>query len=247
MKIISWNINGLKSAFEKGFFEFLEKEKPDILCLQETKFLGFFETKIKDYFAYFNCAKRKGFWGTAVFTKKKPKNVERKIGFERFDSEGRFLKLDFENFSLINVYLPHGGRKKKNLGYKLKAFKELRKYLKNLKRKSLILAGDFNVAHTEKDLARPKENKNSIMFLPEERKQIDKILELGFFDSFRYLNPARKEFTWYLKTFNCKERNIDWRIDYIFLTKDFLPKIKEAKILKEIEISDHLPVSIVIK
>ncbi len=244
MKIISWNVNGLKSILKKGFFDFLNKENPDIVCLQEIKFQSFFETKIKNYFAFFNCAKRKGFWGVATFTKRKPIKIERILGFKRFDDEGRFLKLDFKDFSLINVYLPHGGRKKENLQYKLKAFKELRKYLKKIKDKKIILAGDFNVAHTELDLAKPKENRNNVMFLPQERVQIDKILKLGFFDTFRYLHKKEKVFTWWLKAFNCKERDIGWRIDYIFVSKSLVPRLKEAFILKDIGISDHCPIGI---
>jgi len=155
--------------------------------------------------------------------------------------------LDFKDFSLINVYLPHGGRKKENLQYKLKAFKELRKYLKKIKDKKIILAGDFNVAHTELDLAKPKENRNNVMFLPQERVQIDKILKLGFFDTFRYLHKKEKAFTWWLKAFNCKERNIGWRIDYIFVSKPLISKLKKAFVLKEIEISDHCPIGIEIQ
>jgi len=242
MKIISWNVNGLRSIFEKGFLEFLEKEVPDIVCLQEIKFQSFFETKIKNYFAFFNCARRKGLWGVAIFSKKRPKRIERNLGFKRFDQEGRFLRADFKDFVLINVYLPHGGRDKRNLGFKLKSFKELRKYLKKLKEKRVILAGDFNVAHTELDLARPKENKRNIMFLPQEKKQIDKILELGFLDSFRKFYKEEKSFTWWPYSFDAKKRNLGWRIDYIFVKKELEPFLKEAGILKEIEGSDHCPI-----
>jgi exodeoxyribonuclease-3 len=244
MKIISWNVNGLKSIFKKGLLEFLEKENPDILCLQEIKFQSFFETKIKNYFAFFNCAKRKGLWGVAVFTKRKPIKVERNFGFKRVNDEGRFLKLDFKDFSLINVYLPHGGRKKENLGYKLRVFKELRKYLKKSEQKNIILAGDFNVAHTELDLARPKENKNNIMFLPQERTQIDKILKLGFLDTFRHFHKEEKVFTWWLRAFDAKKRDIGWRIDYIFVSKRLTSKLKDAFVLRDVKGSDHCPIGV---
>lgn len=244
MKIISWNVNGLKSIFEKGFFDFLERERPEILCLQEIKFQAFSEMKIKDYFAYFNCGKKKGFWGTAVFTKKKPLRIERNLGFKRFDGEGRFLRLDFNDFLLINVYLPHGGREKENMGYKLRAFRELRKYLRKIANQKIILAGDFNIAHKEIDLARPKENRENTMFTLAERKQIDKILKLGFYDSFRQFNKEGGNFTWWPYSFNARKRNLGWRIDYIFVSKLFLPRLKNSFILKEIKGSDHCPIGI---
>ena len=244
MKIISWNANKLKSIFEKGFFDFLEKENPEIVCLQKIKTQALSEMKIKDYFAYFNRAKRRGMVGTAVLTKKKPLNVEKKIGFKRFDSEGRFLRVDFKDFLLINVYLPHGGREKENMGYKLKAFKELRKYLKKISNQKVILAGNFNVAHKEIDLARPKENKESAMFTLPEREQIEKIIKLGLVDSFRQFNKKGGNFTWWPPSFDTRKRNLGWRIDYIFVSKTLLPRLKDAFILKEILGSDHCPIGI---
>ncbi len=248
MKIISWNVNGLRVVGKKGFWEWLEKTKPEIVCLQEIKIsesqLGFDLVYPKDYFAYFNCAKKLGYAGTAVFSKKKPLGMETKIGLERFDGEGRSLRLDFAGFSLLNLYLPHGGRQKENLGYKLKAYKYLFGYLKNLlvSQKNLILAGDFNIAHKEIDLARPKENKNNIMFTPKERKQIDRLLALGFVDSFRKFHKEGRFYTWWPYSFGARQRNLGWRIDYGFVSQRLAPKLKDAFILSQVPGSDHCPI-----
>ena len=189
MKIISWNVNGIRAVYKNGGLWQAEKLEVDIFCFQETKAqpeefpsnLSFF----KNYFSFINSAKKSGYSGTALLTKEIPKKIETKLGFKRFDNEGRFLRLNFKNFILINIYLPHGGRKKENLGYKLKVYDYLLKYLKPLKSQNIVLIGDFNIAHQEVDLARPKQNKNNTMFTPQERKQIDNLIDLGFVDTFR--------------------------------------------------------------
>jgi len=248
MKIISWNVNGLKSVYEKGFLKIIEKLKADIFCLQEIKtklnLLGATLLKPKDYFFYFNSAKRKGMWGVAVLTKEKPREIKSKIGIRRFDEEGRFLELKFRQFTLINFYAPHGGREKENLDYKLEVFEKFLNYLKRRKNENIILAGDFNIAHKEIDLARPKENENNTMFTLKERKKIDKIIKMGFVDSFRQFHKEGENFTWWPYSFNARKRNLGWRIDYIFITKSLLPRLKNAFILSEIKGSDHCPIGI---
>lgn len=248
MKIISWNVNGIRAILKTGFWEWFEKTKADFYCLQETKaqpeqispslFMP------KNYFSFFNSAAKKGYSGVAVYTKIPPLSIELKIGFKRFDNEGRFLKLNYKNFALINIYLPHGGRGKENLGYKLEAYDSLLRYLEKLKNQNVILIGDFNIAHQEIDLARPEQNKNNIMFTPEERKQIDKLIKLGFIDTFRKFHKDGGHYTWWPYSANARQRNLGWRIDYVFVSKSLLPKLKNAFILQEITGSDHCPIGI---
>jgi len=173
MKIISWNVNGIRAVYRKNFFKWMRKTNPDILCLQEIKAqkeqIPEELVKPKGYYAYFNFAERKGYSGVAIYTRRKPLKIEYKLGLKRFDQEGRILKLKYPDFTLINVYLPHGGRQKENLGYKLEVYNYLFRYLKNVRSKNIILIGDFNIAHQDIDLARPRQNRNNIMFTPEER------------------------------------------------------------------------------
>ena len=248
MKIVSWNVNGLRSIYKKGFLKWFNKIKADIVCLQETrvfqKELPLDLLRIKNYHLYFNEAEKKGYAGVAVYTKEKPLKVESKLGLERFDQEGRILKLEYSDFILINLYLPHGGRSKENLDYKLEVYKHLLKYFQKIKDKNVILAGDFNIAHQEIDLARPEENKNNIMFTQEERDQIEKIIKLGFKDSFRMFNKEGGNYTWWPYFVNARERNLGWRIDYIFVSKSLSQNVKNASILKEIMGSDHCPIEI---
>jgi exodeoxyribonuclease-3 len=248
MNIFSWNINGLKSILKCNFLDWIKISKADIVCLQEIKMrldeMKATLLKPKDFFFYFNCGKRKGMWGVGVLTKEKPKKVKAKIGSERFDNEGRFLELKYPQFTLINFYAPHGGRKKENLNYKFEVYKEFLKYLKERKSENLIIAGDFNIAHKEIDLARPKENENNTMFTLKEREQIDKIIKLGFVDTFRYFHKDGGNYTWWPYSFNGKKRNLGWRIDYIFVSKSLVPKLKNAFIMKEVESSDHCPIGI---
>lgn len=248
MKIISWNVNGLRAVYKKNFLKWLEKSGADIACLQEIK------AKIeqlpsdlinpKGYFSYFNPATRPGFWGVGVYVRRKPLKIEKVMGLERFDKEGRILKLKYPDFTLINLYTPHGGRQKENLDYKLEVYKYLLNYLKKIKDENIILIGDFNVAHQEIDLARPKNNQNNIMFTPEERKQIDKIIDLGFTDTFRKFNKEGGNYTWWPYFVNARERNLGWRIDYTFTSKTLTPKLKNAFILHKVMGSDHCPIGI---
>jgi len=251
MKIISWNVNGLRAVYKRNFLEWLKKTKADIVCLQEIKAqikeLPPDLIKSKNYYSYFNPAVKPGYSGVTVYTKEKPIEVENKLGVERFDQEGRILKLKYPGFSLINVYLPHGGREKENLDYKLKVYKNLLNYLKKIKNKNLILIGDFNIAHSEIDLARPKDNQNNIMFTREERKEIDKIIKLGFTDTFRKFNNGGGNYTWWPYYLNARQRNLGWRIDYSFTSRKLKNKLKNAFILKNVMGSDHCPIGIEIE
>lgn len=248
MKILSWNVNGLRAVYKKGFLDWLQKEKADIICLQEikaqTEQIPFDLVNAKNYFSFFSTAEKKGYSGVAVYTKQKPESIERKIGFKRFDKEGRVLKLEYPDFVLINLYLPHGGRQKQNLDYKLKVYNFLLKYLEDIRDKKIILIGDFNIAHKEIDLERPKQNKNNIMFTQKEREQIDKIINLGFADTFRKFNKKTGFYTWWPYFANARQRNLGWRIDYCFVSKSLEPEIKNAFILSNVIGSDHCPIGI---
>lgn len=247
MKIVSWNVNGLRAVYKKGFLGWLEKSGADIVCLQETKAqedqLDFFLKYPAGYFAYFSSAKRKGYSGVAVYAKKEPLIIKRSLGFTKFDGEGRVLHLEYADFSLINLYLPHGGRDKSKLVYKLKAYEYLFKFLKTVK-KPVISIGDFNIAHQEIDLARSKDNQKNIMFTPQERKQIDRLINMGFVDSFREFHQGGGYYTWWPYRLDARERNLGWRIDYCFISKNLVPKLKAGFILSQVKGSDHCPVGI---
>ena len=179
-----------------------------------------------------------------IYTKQKLKKAEYRLGLKRFDEEGRIIVLTHMDFSLISVYLPHGGRSKENLGYKLEVYKFLVNYLKKLKDKKVIIIGDFNVAHQEIDLTRPKQNKDNIMFTPEERAQLDKIVNLGFADTFRMFHQEGEYYTWWPYFANARARNLGWRIDYCFTSKSLAPKVKKAFILPDVFGSDHCPIGL---
>jgi exodeoxyribonuclease-3 len=251
MKIVSWNVNGLRSVYRKGFIEWFEKENADIVCLQEIKAnedqLSFELTHPKGYYSYFNSAQKKGYAGVAVYTKKKPISVNSLLDLDTFDAEGRLLELEYREFILMNLYIPHGGRDKSKLIYKIAVYEALLKKLNNIRDKQVILAGDFNIAHHEIDLARPKGNLNNIMFTPLEREQINNLIDEGFVDSFRQFNKKGGNYTWWPYMRNARERNLGWRIDYIFISKGLLSRLKDAFVLKEVSGSDHCPVGIIIK
>jgi len=248
MKIVSWNVNGLRSVYKKNFSEWLGKIRADIVCLQEIKTQE--EINQQNLFTplayqfYANYALKKGYSGVAVFAKKEPLKIKKNLGLERFDKEGRMLYLEYPDFILINLYMPHGGRQKENLEYKLEVYKHLLNYLRKIKNKNVILSGDFNVAHEEIDLARPKENQKNTMFTPEERKQLDKIIKLGFVDSFRKFHQDTGHYTWWPYMANARQRNLGWRIDYIFVSENLVSKLKDAFILPEVAGSDHCPIGI---
>lgn len=250
MKILSWNVNGIRAAIKKGFVEFLDKEDPDIICIQETKARE--EQLTKKFLAhgpwkkYFVSAEKKGYSGVATFTKIEPKNVLKGFGNEKFDSEGRTLITEYENFSLFNIYFPNGKARDERLKYKMDFYYFLLEYLEDYKKKqpNIIICGDVNTAHTEIDLARPKENENTSGFLPIEREWIDKLLDSGFIDTFRMFNKEPNNYTWWDYKTRARERNVGWRIDYFFISTTLKENIKDAFILSEIMGSDHCPIGI---
>lgn len=251
MKIITWNINGLKSAVEKGDFNQLLNKQADIICLQEVKISD--EEYIKsiipsEYYIYINKAEKNGYSGVAILSKKKADKVQYKTEIKRFDEEGRYILLEFDKFILYNLYIPHGGRDKRNLEYKLNVCKEILYKLENniLNSKEIIVTTDFNIAHHEIDLARPKQNRKNIMFTEEERQIVDKILNIGFVDSFRYYTKEPGYYTWFPYAFDARNRNLGWRIDYIFVSNNLKKYIKSVKILKDIYGSDHCPTELIL-
>lgn len=246
MKIITWNVNGIRSVIRKGFYDFLKLENPDIICLQELKFDKGIESA-GEYENHYSFSNKKGYSGVGVLSKNKASDTEKAINFREFDSEGRFLRLNFPDFILINLYIPHGVRDKSKLDYKLKCFDSLFQYLEKIKDKKVILVGDFNVAHEEIDLANPKTNKDNIMFTKEERDALSRLINLGFTDCFRHFNKDSQKFSWWPYSKNLRERNIGWRLDYIFASKSLLDEIKKCEILTNVKGSDHCPVLIEIK
>ncbi len=250
-KIVSWNVNGLRTVYKRGLLNWIEEVKPDIICLQEIRAqkedLPSEISEVEGYYSFFNTGKRKGYSGVVVYTKEKPIEVNFSVGFERFDEQGRFALLKYQDFSLINVYLPHGGRKKENLDYKIGVYSRLLEFLGTLKDENVVLVGDFNVAHEDIDLARPQQNRNNIMFTPEERKQIDEIIGIGFSDSFRSFNKNGGNYTWFSYLRNAKEKGLGWRIDYIFVSKLLTNHLADAFILRDISLgSDHCPIGVLI-
>ncbi len=247
MKLISWNVNGLRAIVNKGFNESFEKLNCDILCIQETKMQeNQLEISFNGYTQYFNSAIRKGYSGTAIFTKIKPLNVSYGINIDEHDNEGRVITLEFEKFFLVNCYTPNARRDLERLDYRMKWEDDFRNYLVNLdKVKPVILCGDLNVAHNEIDLKNPKSNRGNAGFTDEERSQMTNLLNSGFVDSFRYLYPDKTDsYSWWSYMGRAREKNIGWRIDYFIVSKKIASKITEAKIHSEIFGSDHCPVEL---
>lgn len=251
MKIISCNVNGIRSALKKGLVGFVENEQPDILCLQEVKCASSDIPEelrnLSSYSLFLNCANKKGYSGVAVYTKQKPIKVDSILGIDRFDGEGRFLELEYPEFTILNLYFPHGGRQKENLEYKLNVYEKIFERTQQLKNKNVILIGDFNIAHSEIDLARPKQNKNNIMFSQVERDQIIKLIDMGFIDSFRKFNKETENYTWWPYAFDARNRNMGWRIDYCFVSGGMTEKISNASIYPDMCFSDHCPIGVEIK
>ncbi len=251
MKLISWNVNGLRAVITKGFEDFFKEAQADIFCLQETKMQeNQIDEKIEKifegYHAYWNSAIKKGYSGTAVFSKEKPLKVTYGIGIEEHDQEGRVITLEFDKFYLVNCYTPNSKRELERLDYRMVWENEFRNYLLKLdKTKPVVLCGDLNVAHKEIDLKNPKTNHRNAGFTDEERGKMTELLESGFIDSFRYLYPEKKEkYTWWSYMFHAREKNAGWRIDYFIVSKSIEEKIKESYIFSDIMGSDHCPVGV---
>ncbi len=248
MKLISWNVNGLRAAINKGFKDFFKEINADIFCIQETKMQeGQLEIDfVEGYYTYFNSAVKKGYSGTAVFTKIKPLNVSYGIGIEEHDQEGRVITLEFDKFYLVNCYTPNSKRELERLDYREVWEDDFRKYLKKLdSKKPVILCGDLNVAHKEIDLKNPKSNRRNAGFTDEERGKMTELLEAGFTDSYRYLYPNKEDaFTWWSYFASAREKNIGWRIDYFIVSKSIEKSVQEAYIYDKILGSDHCPVGL---
>ena len=254
MKLISWNVNGLRAVVNKGFKEFFKEIDADIFCIQETKMqeaqldeniLEIFE----GYNAYWNSAEKKGYSGTAIFTKQKPLNVTYGIGKEEHDKEGRVITLEFEKFYMVNIYTPNSKRELERLDYRQLWEDEIRAYLLKLKEnKSVVMCGDLNVAHTEIDLKNPKTNRKNAGFTDEERACFGKVLESGFIDTFRYFYPdVEGRYSWWSYRFKAREKNAGWRIDYFLVSEELKERLSDAKIHTEVAGSDHCPVELDIR
>ena len=250
LKLISWNVNGIRAALKKGFLDFVKKHDPDILCLQETKPpAGGFSLDVPGYHPYWNNAVRPGYSGTAVLTKVKPLSVELGMSITKHDSEGRMITAEFEKFFLVNVYVPNTKRDLSRLPYRHKEWDvDFLKHLKKLeKKKPVIFCGDMNVAHQEIDLTYPKANVNNHGFTLEERVGFDNIVKAGFVDTFREFHKDGNHYTWWSPMGNCRQKNIGWRIDYFCVSQSLKPHLKKAAIWPDVLGSDHCPVEITVK
>ena len=250
MRLISWNVNGIRACVNKGFTNFFEEINADIFCIQETKCQpGQIDLEFGGYKSYWNSAERKGYSGTAIFTKKEPISVNYGIGIEEHDNEGRVITLEFEDFYMVNIYTPNAKRGLERLDYRQLWEDEIRKYLLELnKKKPVIMCGDLNVAHNEIDLKNPKSNRGNAGFTDEEREKMTELLKAGFTDSFRYLYPDKTDsYSWWSYMGKAREKNVGWRIDYFIVSSNIKEKIKDALIYPEVMGSDHCPVGLVIE
>ena len=250
MKFISWNVNGIRACLTKGFMDFFNKEDADIFCLQETKVqAGQVELDLKGYHQYWNYAEKKGYSGTAVFTKQEPLSVRYGLGIEEHDKEGRVITLEFSDFYFITVYTPNSKTELERLDYRMVWEDEFRKYMQNLeKEKPVVVCGDLNVAHKEIDLKNPKTNRKNAGFTDEERNKFTELMDAGFIDTFRYFYPEQEGiYSWWSYRFKAREKNAGWRIDYFLTSASMKERLVSAKIHTEILGSDHCPVELVIK
>lgn len=262
MKIISWNVNGLRSIngqnprtkFGKKFFkntlsEYLEAENPDILCIQETKSspdqINEELLHPMDYKGYYNWSKlKKGYSGVVTYTKQEPINSVSEVGIEKFDVEGRIIQTDFKDFSLLNIYFPNGTSGQHRVDYKLEFYDDIFNYIENLRKlqPNILVCGDYNTAHTPIDLARPKENEQTSGFLPEEREKLDKIIDMGYVDTFRMFTQDGDHYTWWSNRGRAKENNVGWRIDYHMVTDSLKPAVTNSYHQPDVTGSDHCPI-----
>jgi len=253
MRIFSWNVNGLRAVVKKGFFDWLESEAPDVVCLQEikarTEDLDENILNPKGYHAFWNPAERKGYSGVAIFTKKKPVAVHLGLGIERFDCEGRVLRIEFKDFDLFSVYFPNGTSGEERLQYKMEFYDAFLDHCEELRGqgRELVITGDVNTAHKPIDLKNPKANQKNSGFLPKERAWVDKFIEHGYVDSFRAFNEDPDQYTWWSYRFNVRAKNVGWRIDYFFVTEGLMKKVKDSFITPEVMGSDHCPIGLDIK
>jgi exodeoxyribonuclease-3 len=250
MKLISWNVNGLRAMLRKNFLDYLQDEAPDVLCLQETKCTSDDVEQLwpAAYTTYWNSAEKKGYSGTAVFTKSRPLAVTQGIGVAVHDREGRVLTAEFGDFWLVNAYTPNSQRELTRLAYRLEWDRAFLSYLKQLeRRKPIIFCGDLNVAHTELDLANPKANVHNHGFTPEERAGFSALVQAGFVDTFREFEAGGGHYTWWSPMAGARARNVGWRLDYFLISAALRPRLKQAFIRAEVPGSDHCPVGMVLK
>jgi exodeoxyribonuclease III len=248
MKLISWNVNGIRAAERKGFLDWLKHENPDVIGVQEIKAM---EDQLsedlrspEEYFAYFNSAERKGYSGTALYSKRKPAGLKSGFGIDKFDMEGRVQEADFGDFTFLNIYFPNGKAREERLQYKLDFYDAALEYFDKLvgEGKKLVISGDYNTAHQEIDLARPKENEKISGFLRIERDWIDKLVERGYIDCFREFNDEPDNYTWWSMRSGARPRNVGWRIDYFFCSKNARDLVKNCYHLTDVMGSDHCPI-----
>lgn len=250
MKLISWNVNGIRACVEKGFLDYFKNQDADIFCLQETKLqAGQINLELEGYHQYWNYAEKKGYSGTAIFTKKEPLSVSYGIGIEKHDTEGRVITLEFEDFFMITVYTPNSQTELARLDYRMEWEEDFREYLNNLNaKKPIIVCGDLNVAHKEIDLKNPKTNRKNAGFTDEEREKFTTLLENGYTDTFRYFYPdVTDRYSWWSYRFKAREKNTGWRIDYFLVSDRLQDKLLGADIDSQILGSDHCPIILEIK
>lgn len=252
MELISWNVNGVRAVERKGYWDWVYKNKADIICLQETKaWEEQLSEKIKNipgFHSYFSKAERKGYSGVALYSRQEPIEVEYSFGDDRFDDEGRIIFARYPDFVLFNIYFPNGKASRERLRYKMDFYESFLEKVGEMKKngEKIIICGDVNTAHKEIDLARPRENEKTSGFLPEEREWIDELLETGFIDTFRVFNQEGENYSWWdLKT-RARERNVGWRIDYFIVSENLKNRLKDAYILPEVYGSDHCPIGLIL-
>jgi exodeoxyribonuclease III len=252
MRILCWNVNGIRAAQKKGFLDYLNRESPDVLCLQETKAqveqLGAELVSVDGYTSHFVSAEKKGYSGVAIYSRPAPKQIISGCGATRFDCEGRVISADYGDFILYNIYFPNGGRGPERVRYKLDFYDHLLEQWQELRSdgRELVICGDFNTAHKPIDVARPAEWSKHSGFLPEERAWLDKITDMGYVDAFRVYNQEPEQYTYWDQITKSRERNIGWRIDMFMVTEGLMPRVRDAAIYPEVMGSDHCPIELVI-
>jgi exodeoxyribonuclease-3 len=253
VKLLCWNVNGIRAVMKRGFLDWLAHEAPDVLCLQETKAtpadLSEELLKPPGYHTYWNYPEKKGYAGVATFSREEPLKVQNGFGVPEFDKEGRVIISEHPGFTLFNIYFPNGKQSAERLKFKLDFYDAFLDYIEPLRKegRKLIICGDINTAHQEIDLARPKENAKISGFLPVERAWLDKLAARGYIDTFRHFNKEPGQYTWWDIKSRARERNVGWRIDYFFVTENLRSQLVKAEIMPEVTGSDHCPIVLIVK